>query len=677
VLTFDSVRATGLRIAGTPGGFAQFTSIVELEVYGLDAPVAARREIAPLFYIPGEEVTVTLFLEAHKLPPPDSLTVIEEIPFGTTVVSANGASAITENEIRWEFGPGEVADTELTYTISLPASFKGNLFFHGWLSYADIAEQRIRGEEALYRKPAPPKNLRLEMTLAGHLRWSPALDGAVAGYRVYRSADGGEYEDISSLIADSRYDDFSVLPGISYRYKVTAENALGVEGTLTDSPEVGPASIVMTRWQCEDYNYGQGFFPGGQGRQGVAAETPDDLTENKDYFFHDPAVVNAYRPADAADIRQGLGEGYFVADARQGDWWRFSFDVPEAGYIKVADLRAASSEEATYQFFWDETPVGDFSFHTGGESDWRTQYMDIPAFFSEPGVHTLRIRVASGVSNMDWFGIGFDWSPPAVQTIFSDNFDSYTASEEVVSSGGWTIVNGGGDPDGAWQLWNESGPPLRSGEPGPDFPGFSDGYMVTNGDFAPNIQLDEQLISPEINCARFTCVSVRFASAVNIYQEDTDGDLQTTDFDVSFFDEESQSWSDWVNLLSRDRTDGDHFSAIPQSFDVSSLADGRKVKFRWRFHNSRYDYWCAVDNVRVTGEKGPPRIFSAMLTPEGSVQLSWESSSSGSYTVEHTDDLTVGEWLPVAGTQWPIAETTWRDESFPTVSRRFYRVRSE
>jgi hypothetical protein len=677
VLTFDSVRASGLRIAGTPGGFAQFTSIVELEVYGLDAPVAGRREIEPLFYIAGDVVTVTLALEIHEPPAPESLTLIEEIPPGASVLSAIGAASITANEISWEFGPGEVTDTELTYTIALPADFAGRLPFHGWLAYADITDQRIRGQDALYPKPAPPKNLRLEMTLGAHLRWSPALDDAVAGYRVYRSADGGDYEDISGLIADARFDDFSVLPGISYRYQVTAENVLGVESALTESPDVGPASVVMTQWQCEDYNYGQGLFPGGQGRQGVPADASNDLSGDKDYFFHDTAAGNVYRPADAVDIRESTDGGYFVADVRQGDWWRFSFDVPRAGYVKIADLRAASSGEATYEFFWDETAVGDFSFHTGGNAEWQTHSMDVPAFFSQPGVHTLRIHVVSGVSNMDWFGIGFDWPAPAVETIFSEDFDGYTTSEEVVSAGGWTIVNGGGDPNGAWQLWNTSGQPLANGEPGPDFPGFSAGYMVTNGDFAPNIELDEQLISPEINCARSTCVSVRFTSAMNIYQQDTDGDLQTTDFDIRFFDEESQSWSDWVNLLSRDRTDGDHFSAIPQWFDVSSLADGRKVKFRWRFHNTRYDYWWAVDDVRVTGEKAPPRIFSATLTPEGSVELSWESFASGSYTVEHTGDPASGDWLAVPGTQWPIAQTTWRDDNLSGVSFRFYRVRSE
>lgn len=676
-LTFDSVRASGLRIAGTPGGFAQFTSIVELEAYGLDAPVAGRREIAPAFYIPGEGVQVSLVLEIHKSPAPDSLTVVEQIPAGTTVLFANGASTVTSTEILYEFGPGEVTDTELTYTIALPADFEGKLPFHGWLSYADIADQRVRGEDTLYPQPTPPKNLRLEMTLAGHLRWSSSVDAAVTGYHVYRSVNGQDFEDISGLITDANYDDFSLQPGASYIYKVTAENVLGVESALAESPEVGPASLVTIQRQCEDYNYGQGLFPGSQGRQGVPAESDDDLSGNKDYFFHDIAAANAYRPADAVDIREASDGGYFVADARQGDWWRFSFDVSAAGYVKIADLRAASSQEATYEFFWDENPIGNFSFHTGGDTAWETHYMDIPAFFSQSGPHTLRIQVASGISNMDWFGVGFEWPPPAVETVFSDDFDSYATSEEVVSSGGWTVVNGGGDPNGAWRLWNTSGQPLADGEPGPDFPGFSEGYMVANGDFAPEIQLDEQLISPEINCARFTCVSVRFTGAINIYEQDDDGDLQTTDFDISFFDEESQSWSDWVNVLSRDHTEGDLFSAIPQSFDVSSLADGRKVKFRWRFHNTRYDYWSAVDEVRVTGEKGPPRILSATLTPGGSVQLFWESFGSGSYTVEYADDLTSGEWLPVPGTQWPIAETTWQDSAVSGVSQRFYRVRSE
>jgi len=201
--------------------------------------------------------------------------------------------------------------------------------------------------------------------------------------------------------------------------------------------------------------------------------------------------------------------------------------------------------------------------------------------------------------------------------------------------------------------------------------------MVSNGDFAGAVQLDEELISPEIDCARYVCVTVRFLSAINIYETDPDHDLQTTDFDISFYDEASQSWSDWVNLFTHDRTGGDNFSAIPKWFDVSSLADGKKVKFRWRFYNTNNDYWWAIDDVRVSGEKRPPRVLSAILRPGGTVTLSWETFGQGLYTVEFCDDILKGEWQPVPGTDWPIAETTWQGDDVSEQRSRFYMVRSE
>jgi hypothetical protein len=675
-LTFDRVRALGLRIVGTPGGFAQFTSIVELEVYGLDAPVVAQREIVPLFYTPGGTVTVDVLFEIHEPPPPGSLSVTEQFPPEAVIVDLGGGSITAPGEIVWNLGP-EQLEEGLSYAIALPSSFSGKLPFHGWLAYANITDQRIRGEDFLYPNPVPPKDVRLDMTLAGHLRWYPLTDDSVAGYHVYRSVNGEPYEDISGLIAHAFFDDLGVETGQNYQYKVTVENVLGVESALTESQPIGPASIVMHRTEFEDYNYGQGLFPGGEGCDAVPASGSNDLTENKDYFFHDPTATNSYRPADAVDIRAFANDGHFVASAMEGDWWRFSFDLQAAGYVKIADLRAASSQEATYQFFWDETPVGKFSFHTGDETNWQTFQMDIPAFLSSAGIHTLRVNIASGTSRADFFGVGLDWSQPTRETIFRDDFDRYSGSDEVSSLGGWTIINGSEEPGGAWQLWNTHGDPLAEGEPGPGFPGFSSGYMVSNGDFAGEVELDEQLISPEIDCTHHSWVSIQFVSALNIYEKDQDGDLQTTDLDISSYDEETQSWSDWVNLYTRDRTRGDEFSAIPKSFDGFPFADGRKVKFRWRFYNTRYDYWWAIDEVLVTGEKEPPRLISAALAPDGSVQLSWEIFGSGSYTVESSNDLLSGEWQPVPGTQWPITTTTWQGDDLSAERRRFYRVKSE
>jgi len=676
-LTFDRVRALGLRIYGVPGGLVDFTSIVELEVYGLDAPVACKRDILPLFYTPGETAKVSLAVEIHEPPPPDWLTVTEVIPDEAILTDAGGGDISIPGEITWSLPPGEVKETELAYTVAIPADLSGKLSFQGSLSYGDISGQLIRGEDSLYPKPLPPSNLRLEMTLLGHLRWSPVLDEGIVGYHVYRSVNGGSYEDISGVITEAFFDDPDLEEGTSYRYKITVQNASGVESNPAESPPVGSASVVMQRTDLEDYNYGGGFYPGGEGRTGFPAASSDDLSYDRDYFFHITDTSNVYRSGDSVDIRTFDEGGYFISGAVGGDWWRYSLYVPEPGYVKIADLRAASSEEATYEFFWDEVAVGNFSFHTDGDANWRTYQMDISPFLSSPGVHTLRIRVASGVSSADSFGIGFGWSPSKREVIFADDFGRYATTEEVVTLGGWHVINGSAEPEGAWRLWSTEGAPLAEGQPGPDFPGFSSAFMVSNGDFAGAVQLDEQLISPEIDCTKYTCVAVQFLNAINTYQQDIEGDAQTTDFDISLYDERSESWSEWVNLFRHDRTGGDDFSAIPKWFDVSSFADGKRLKFRWHFYNTHYDYWWAIDGVKVTGEKRSPLVISATLGPIGEVILSWESFGQEEYTVEFCDNLLSGLWQPVAGTNWPIAETTWQGDDVSGAHRRFYRVRSE
>jgi len=65
------------------------------------------------------------------------------------------------------------------------------------------------------------------------------------------------------------------------------------------------------------------------------------------------------------------------------------------------------------------------------------------------------------------------------------------------------------------------------------------------------------------------------------------------------------------------------------------------------------------------------------LSPSGGVSLMWQPFGDGSYTVFYCEDLSIGNWTPVEGTDWPVTDTSWQGESPSSVRRRFYRVKSE
>jgi hypothetical protein len=77
----------------------------------------------------------------------------------------------------------------------------------------------------------------------------------------------------------------------------------------------------------------------------------------------------------------------------------------------------------------------------------------------------------------------------------------------------------------------------------------------------------------------------------------------------------------------------------------------------------------------IVAELRPPFKVSVRFTAEG-VVLSWpERGQLYVYTVECASTLSPADWAPVAGTAWPIAETTWVDKTPPSSEPRFYRIR--
>jgi len=211
-------------------------------------------------------------------------------------------------------------------------------------------------------------------------------------------------------------------------------------------------------------------------------------------------------------------------------------------------------------------------------------------------------QVGPGQARRSFYRVGPQEEPsPERKVIFDDDFESYLTSEDVQTAGGWTIINGSGAPDVTWRLWDTEGEPLKTESP--DLVGMSGNYMISNSDFGESARLDEELISPIIDCAGYSKVGVEFACNIKVYEDDPEADPQTTDLDISVYDPHSGTWSPWTNLFTREMAAGNWASETPKFFSISDVADDCELKLRWRFHDAQYDYWWAVDSVKITGEQ--------------------------------------------------------------------------
>ncbi len=641
------------------------------------SPVICFRKL-PSSFAPGESVIVELRIKVDPLRNPLSLEVQETFPDDTTPLDTQGG-AVSGSTITWSFSGEEVRERTVTYSLGVDPDVISPLQFSGEIGHSGSRET-ILGTSVLYRSPSPPQIAAVEMLLGTYIVWkaNPPEEGVV-GYRVYRSADGGEWQAVADFVTETYWTDGEVGSGHSYSYKVTAETFNGAESDLDLSQATPPLTMTMEVRECEDYNFGGGDSPGGPSADGIPAQSPDDLT-GTDYFYqktdfpwYDPNTPNAYRRDDPVELVRGdQASGWSIRSVSEEDWFRYTFhDVP-AGNVRIA-LRAASQEETLLEFLWDEAPVGSTKVSTPhGDTAW-ADYSLAP-FPSATGEHVLRVKVLQGTCHLDLIGAGFNWSGPGRETIFTEDFESYDSVGELEAAG-WTIVSGSGDPSGAWQLWHTEGDRLNLTEP--DLPGMNGMYVISDGDLAGTVHLNEQLVSPIIDCRRYVNLRLSFCKNINVFEEDPDGDRQICEVDIRVRDEEAPDWSDWINVFTHDYSRGDN--CLPEDMDISSVADGKTIQLRWHFYDTFYDYWFAVDNVRLSGilPAPPPNPPVRHVELVGiSVTLSWEDFGAQQYTVQYTDDLAHPDWQNASGS-WPISETTWTGEDITTVRNRFYRVRSE
>jgi len=639
-------------------------------------PTAYAMRGLPNSYEPGTTVHVQLSVRADPDNLPDTITVSERIPAGLSAADAGGGQMI-DGVINWHLSNLYRGIGTISYTLDVPAGIPGPLEFEGTVDCA-VSAQEIWGDSTVYEAPSGPTNLIAEMLLAGHLSWNPSAEAGVSGYRIYRNANAEGWEEIA-FVTVTFYVDDSVLEGESYNYAVSAVNAAGVESPR--SQPTGEKTIAMETRQAEHFNYGGGLYPWIEGTTVPANEAPSaDAVESRYDFWHpNKGGPRQYRPLDdigVETVEDADKPGQFttyVGWTDPGSWWKYTFNVPEAGWIKLS-FRVASRNGGTLAAYWDQQRVGTVFFRTGHEHIFTYVPMEGQTW-TTAGEHVLRIELVSGLLSFDKIGLGYNWSPPTRLTIWEDDFESYYnlfVYDDLVA-GGWSVVNGSRIPDVAWRLWNDDDIICVAPPCGPS-DGMTHNYVITNSDLVANAILDEELITPEIDCTNYVKVRLDFSKNFRIYRDNVDH-LQIAEVDIRAYDEAGDGWGDWINLLRFDRTtlapaeeDGS-----PEEVDVAHHADGKKILVRWHFYDAQFDYWFAVDNVRVSGVlAGPPQV-TKLLKTANVVSLTWEAFGSGKYAVEFVDDLVDGLWQSVSGER-PITGTSWTGDDISEISKRYYRV---
>jgi len=513
------------------------------------------------------------------------------------------------------------------------------------------------------------------------LRWILGLSlAAIANFGVFSAcvvSGAGDYS-VPGQALRSLYEANGANRAFSFALagSATGELASGAgcppaEGGARAGQDACDTAAGPLRREFEDYDYEGGSFPGGQDKRGFRARFRSDLLRT-DFFYQSPQQTNTYRPSDPVAIPAFEADGHYLGSTTPDDWWRYTFEVAEEGYVKIAAVRAASEGGAMMEFLWDENHQGWFSFDTGGLANWQVMAVDTPAFQSSAGQHTLRIVLSVGKADLDYFEIEFQQEEPLRSVLFDDDFESYQDDDELKST--WTVIGSGvGGGEGAWRLWSTTGSHL--GYYSPDLSGMFGKYVISDAELAGPGNSNEQLITPEIDCTGYVGVLVQFGSNVQVYEDDVGTFNQFYDLDISTHDEGTQSWSDWANVFHHEGADGDDSS--PRFIDISGQGDGKKIKLRWRFWQANYDYWWAIDNVRVTAQKPVTagRILSVQIAPgRDKISLTWESFGPGFYVVQHTEDLSAGGWSEVPGVHWPIPETSWTGAISSAAKSQFYRV---
>lgn len=173
--------------------------------------------------------------------------------------------------------------------------------------------------------------------------------------------------------------------------------------------------------------------------------------------------------------------------------------------------------------------------------------------------------------------------PPPV--IFSENFAGGLPVD-------WTVIDGYDDG----YTWTDGNPGGRSSS------SLEPPFMIVDSDWSGERPMDEELITPPIDCRGYGSVKLRFSHYFRYYSY---GDREKGDVDISV------DGGPWQNLARYTAT-----SSGSRVIDISAYADQKPdIRIRWRYYDVEWEWYWGVDSVIVDGEPQPtPSVTPPICT---------------------------------------------------------------
>src|SRR6056297_900799 len=158
------------------------------------------------------------------------------------------------------------------------------------------------------------------------------------------------------------------------------------------------------------------------------------------------------------------------------------------------------------------------------------------------------------------------------QVFLDENFDSGIPGE-------WTITDGGDSNDTWYGATDYSGDDLD----GTPF-GFVDSDAAGS-----SVNMDEILESPAVSPSGYTTYYLSFDQYFRDFMGDEDADVQAWD---------GSAWQTVASFTGADY--GSWSSPDNQIIDVTAHVNSN-MKVRFHYYNANFDYYWAVDNVKIYG----------------------------------------------------------------------------